>query len=1181
MKLTAILLLGVCLQASAIGNAQSVSLSEKNTDLKKVFKQIEKQTGYYFIYRDELLKNAGKVSIDVKNMPVKEVLEKCLENQPLTFSIVDKLIVIKQKLSVNNPEKEKPIEEITLILIKGTITDSLGQPLAGATVNIKGTKINTVTNTNGTFTINAQQGQILVISYVGYLTSEYKVSTASSFSISLTPKRDDLSNVVIVSTGYQKLPKDRSAGSFSTVTSDAIQQKTVSMNVMDRLEGLVAGLTVNNSVGGEKYLMRGLTTVYGADKQPLVVVDGVPLYNGEPPHNYASLETLINPNDVETISFLKDATASSIWGAAAANGVIVITTKKGSNKGRKPAIGYSGFVTVKGVPDQSYNKMMNSSQLLQSANEIFSPNTITWAAISSSGSGNLRPVVTPHEQIMYDRYRGIINQATADARLDSLSWLNNQSQVNQYLRQSSLLTNHTVTINGGSDFHSYYGSFGFTNDRSFNKTNLSRYQFNMKQDFTFSPKVKFDLTTNVSYEQSQDFLLTDLPGNANLPYIMYADESGKPLSMAYLIRHDPFRANSETLSGISLDYIPLEEPGHTKNNSTNLAARINAGLSVKLLKGLTYEARGQYQRSVQDSYEYYDQYSFKVRQENMWYTSYQNGVRTNYLPTSGGTYTTNNSTLKAWTIRNQLLYDNNFGGKHQLTGLVGTETRSSVSTPKATYTRGYDFQTQRYEVYDEKALATTGVTFPVEIKTSGTVNTLISDPFNFYREVDRRFFSLYGNAAYTYSRRYTFNGSIRMDQSNLFGSDKSVQYKPVWSVGGSWAVSKESFFKAKKINNLVLRMTYGIGGNPPSPGDGGPYDIVSGRNNSIFAGLGPGYVILTPANNRLVWEQTKTTNIGVDFAVFNSRISGSVDVYNKMSDDLLGYAPVDPTTGWTFVYSNLGSMSNKGVEIQINSKNIVKKNFTWNTILTLSKNTNKIIELKRGLPLTVSSKIGGNQLEGYTAFPLFGYNFMGLNNLGNPMVRGEKGDTILAFAKLGINDPVFAGTTQPPWSGGITNIINCKQFSLSFLVIYNFGHKMRLDVNSFYTGRLNRNYPVYFMDRWRTPGDEQFTDVPRYEPNNSANNTSSRYVNLYTEGLNNIVSAAYAKLRDMTLTYNFPEVGLQKLKLANLSIYGQVNNILLWTKNTYDIDPEYHNLQSGSRGSRMPAFYTLGVKLGF
>lgn len=1180
MKLAALLILGVCLQASATGNAQSVTLSEKNTDLKKVFKQIEKQTGYYFIYRDELLKGVEKISIDVKNRPIKEVLEKCLENQPLTFSIVDKLIVIKEKIINNNTGKEDPVE-IPLILIKGTVTDSLGQPLAGATVNIKGTRINTVTDANGMFAINAQTGQTLVISYVGYLATEYKVSTATSFTVSLTPKRDDLATITIISTGYQKLPKDRSAGSFSSVNSDAIQQKSLSMNVMDRLEGLVAGLAVNNSAGGEKFLMRGLTTVYGADKQPLIVVDGVPLYNGEPPHNYAALETLINPNDVETVSFLKDATASSIWGAAAANGVIVITTKKGSSKGKNPVISYNGFVTVKGLPDQDYNKMMTSSQLLQSANEIFAPAIITWGTISSSGSGNLRPVITPHEQIMYDRYRGIIDQATADARLDSLSWLDNRSQTDQYLRQSSLLTNHSISINGGNEFHAYYGSIAYTNDRSVNKTNLNRYQMNMKQDFSFTKAVKFDLTTNVSYEQSQDFILTDLPANTNLPYVMYADENGSHLSMAYLLRHDPFRANSEALSGISLDYVPLDEPGRTKNNSTIFAARINAGLTIKLLKGLTYEGRGQYQRTTDNSYQYYDQYSYKVRNENMFYTSYLNGNRTYYLPASGGTYITNNNTLKAWTIRNQLLYENTFGGKHQLTGLAGTEIRGSVYTPTATYTRGYDFQTQQYQVYDEKFLESTGVSFPVEIKTSGTVNTLQSTPFNFYREIDRRFVSLYGNAAYTYNRRYTFNGSIRMDQSNLFGTDKSAQYKPVWSVGGSWVISRESFFNIKKINNLVLRLTYGIGGNPPNPGDGGPYDIVTGRNNSIFSGLGPGYVILTPANDRLVWEQTKTLNTGIDFSLFNSRVTGSLDIYRKISDDLLGFTPVDPTTGWTFVYSNLGSMSNRGIEIQLNSKNILKKDFTWNSIFTLSKNVNKIIELKRGLPLTVASKIGGSQLEGYTAFPLFGYDFIGLNNLGNPMVRGNKGDTLLAFAQAGINDPLHAGTTQPVWSGGLTNIVTYKNFTLSFLIIYNFGHKMRQDVNTFYSGRLNRNYPVYFMDRWRNPGDEQFTDVPRYEPSTSQNNTSTRYVNFYSEGMNNIVSAAYAKLRDLTLTFNFPAADLKKIKMTNLAVYGQINNILLWTKNKHDIDPEYHNLQSGARGTRMPLFYTIGVKTAF
>ena len=1179
MKLATILIFGVCLQVCATGNAQSVSLSEKNTELRKIFRQIEKQTGYYFMYRDELISSSAKVSVNIKNMALKDALEICLKDQMVTFTIVDKLIVLKQKL-VDKPGTVVTKQEIHLIPVKGIVVDSSGAALAGATINVKGTNISTKSDANGMFTINVQQGQVLVISYVGFVSKEYVVSTASSFVIKLIPKGDDLSTITVVKTGYQRLPKERTAGSFATVSGDAISQKTVSMNVMDRLEGLAPGLTVNNSPGGEKFLMRGLTTIYGAEKQPLVVVDGVPLYNGEPPHNYATLETLVDPNDVESISFLKDATASSIWGAAAANGVIIVTTKKGSNKGRKPAINYSSFVTVKNKPDLWYSKMMNTSQFLQTAVEIFSPTVITWPTITSSGSGNLRPVVMPHEQILYDQYRGVIDAATAAAALDSLSWLDNRNQFNRYLRRSSTLTNHSISINGGSDFHTYYGSLSYTNDKSWSKSDLHRYQLNLKQDFNFSKSIKFDFTTNLSYEQSKDFILTDLPAGASLPYAMYADEGGRPLSMAYLQRYAPFRANSESLSGINLDYIPLAEAGSVKNKNLNFAARINAGLSIKLFKGITYEGKAQYQRTSGNSYEYYNQNSYKVRQENMYYTSNIGGTITHYLPTTGGTYITSNNVQVAWTLRNQLLYENTFKGLHQVTALGGTEMRNSIYTPHAAYIRGYDFQMQRSEVYDQRFLAVTGVSNPVEIRSSGTVNTLTDNTENFYREVERRFFSLYGNLAYTYSRRYTFNGSIRMDQSNLFGSDPSAQYKPVWSVGASWALAKESFFKINNINNLTARLTYGIGGNAPNPGDGGPYDIVTGRNNAIFSGLGQGYVILTPANNRLVWEQTKTLNAGIDFSLFNNRISGSLDMYNKKTFDLLGFSPVDPTTGWSFVYANLGSLENKGIELQLNSKNITKHEFSWNTILTLSKNSNKIIELKRGLPLTFGSKISGNQLEGYSAFPLFGYNYAGLNNQGNPVAIGFNGDSITRLTQLTVNDPVYSGTTQPVWSVGLTNQITYKNFNLSFLVIGNLGHKMRLDVNQFYTGRLNQNYPVYLLNRWKAPGDERLTDVPRYEPNTSIN-SSTRYVDLYTSALKNIVSAAYAKLRDFTITYNFSETAIKKMNMTNLAIYGQVNNILLWAKNKNNIDPEYHILQTGRRADRMPPFYTIGVKVAF
>ncbi len=374
---------------STTTNGQAITLSQKNAPLITVFKEIEKQSGYYFVYRDEWMKDTKPVTITLKNATLKEALDACFKSQPVTYSIVEKVIVVKQKTATvgavpTRPEGNGPVA----VLIKGKVKDETGQPMAQATVSNITAKKNTVTDAEGVFTIEAKPGDVINITFIGYETAEIRVVREAEVSAVMKPQQTELTTVKVASTGYQNISRERSAGAYSTVTSEAIQNKTASMNVVDRLEGLAAGLAINYSEGNEKILIRGLSSIDGA-RAPLYVVDGVPIYD------YNSITTLINPNDVESISFLKDATATSIWGAAAANGVIVITTKKGKPTDKKIQVSYNGFASFKGVPDYDYQKMMNSAQLMTAQKEIFSPTDYPWSVITTFSSGNVNPIVDP------------------------------------------------------------------------------------------------------------------------------------------------------------------------------------------------------------------------------------------------------------------------------------------------------------------------------------------------------------------------------------------------------------------------------------------------------------------------------------------------------------------------------------------------------------------------------------------------------------------------------------------------------------------------------------------------------------------------------------------------------------------------------------------------------------------
>jgi TonB-linked SusC/RagA family outer membrane protein len=1150
-----------------ISYGQNITLKFKETPLKSILREIQKQSEYRFVYNDNLVNVNTPVTVNISATGIEKVLDEVLVKNNIEYKITGKQILLSPK-AISTEKSPQTKNQVI-----GFVRDPEGNPLPGVTVQLDNSKEITSTDLSGRFEIkSATQGNVLKFSMIGMKNIILVTDNRKEYMIILEEDAIQLENVVV--TGYQTLSRERSSGSFSVIRNTALESKTSSMNVVDRLEGLVPGLSVNMSAGGEKFLMRGLTSI-NSTKSPLVVIDGVP-------STYDVVSSLVNPNDVESITFLKDATAASIWGASAANGVINITTKAGKSQVRKPKFSYNSFISFKGRPVYEYQKMMSSEDLVNAAKEVFSVTDYPWNTVTTSSSSARNPVIYPHEKILYDLNRGIINQTVADSRIDSLKNLNNREQIENFLTQNSLLTNHSLSFSGGSDFHTYYASYAYTGNNSWDKSSTSKHQINIRQDFKFTKDIKLDLTANLAYENGKQFLVTDLPATANnyLPYAMFSDNSGTPLSQAYLKRYEPFRKDAESKSQLNLDYIPLLENNYSQNGSTTLIARINAGLNINLFEGLQYQGKFQFQKGYIKNYSYYDKNSYKVRDELVYFTvapASSTALPTYYLPTTGGHYQTNSTNNTSWTVRNQLLFDRTLGDKHQITSLAGTEVRGDLSVIHNTYRRGFDMQTQTYSPYDEKAISTTGVSTPIILIGSTSTNTLTSRAETF-GEYDTRFFSLYANAAYTYNKRYTFNGSVRMDQSNLFGSNKSTQFKPIWSLGTSWNISKEDFCKSDVINNLNLRVTYGFGGNSPAPGSGGPYDILFPTNNPRFTEIG--YVVALPANASLSWERTSTTNIGVDFSLLKNRISGSVDIYSKKTEELLGFIPLDPTTGWYYSYGNLGQINNDGFELMLNTRNISTKGFQWNTVFTLSYNENKLTELKRNTAMGFSNIISEQFIEGYPAYSLFGFDYIGLNGSGNPVARKADGGEATLSSHFSVKDPVFNGVAQPKWFGGMTNEFTYKGFTLSALVVYNLGHSMRRDVNQFYSDRVSTNLTQYFNDRWKVTGDEAFTDVPKYIANTSTSN-SQRYLQIYTRAAQNIISASYAKLRDLTLSYSVTKNLANKIFMENLTIYGQVNNILLWKNNSFDIDPEYYNLRHGVRTEKMPPFVTIGVKVNF
>ncbi len=1202
MKLTTILVLTVCMQAGATGFGQHISISGQNMTLKKVFSEIQKESGYSFLYYDRDLENARSVTIDVRNANLVDVLNQVFAEQPLTYRIIEKTVVINERTARTNMEGSfLPVD------IRGRVVNEEGEGIAGVAIEVKGTKNVTTSDNEGLFLLkNVPSNSTIVFTGINIETREVRVFRASDIAIVTLKKRISFQDeiVITVNTGYQSISKERSAGSYAKPNMDIVQSRSTSMNILQRLDGLIPGLTVNNTPFTKNpFLIRGLSTIgvddgssdsyVGTSPNPLYVVDGIPIDD----------VSSINPQDVADITVLKDATAASIWGARATNGVIVITTKKGSAN-QKLKVQYDGFINFQGRPDLSYIPVLTSKQFIQTARELFNdttggglsqPELFPWETISAdigtSGVG-----IAPHERILYDQYRGLITADQANKSLDSLAGINNLQQIRDLFYRNASIMNHTLSVSGGGRVHSFYGSLAYTNTtspRPGEKNNT--YKVNLRQDFKVNPWLQFylitDLTNTIISTKREPAI-----DNRFYPYQLFRDKDGGNIAVPYVGNFsEEVRLDDEARSRINLNYVPLDEVNYGYTKRDILMNRITGGARINLFKGLRFEGVYGYIKGANRTTSYDDAKSYLVRNELLQFTVAPTVGSTPvyYLPNTGGRYATYNMSQRNWTVRNQLIYDNSWNNRlHQLTVLAGQEAQDQLSITNSGLVRGYNEELQTYGFVDYKSLATDGVSGPVLENNYGRSLLYNRDgPFS-QLEYESRFTSYYANAGYTYNKKYIINGSWRVDKSNLFGLDKSAQNRPVWSAGVKWMLSSEDFMKSISwLNLLALRATYGITGNSPTPGTASSYDVMAAQSSNFLPG-GRGLTIATAANPRLTWERTQTMNLGIDFAILKNRVNAAIDVYNKKTDDLLGSMIVNGFTGYSSIIGNFGSLRNRGIEFSINSLNVRSGNFSWSTILSLAYNKNIVTQVNTPTAITDSyTQIYSQYVTGYPAFSIFAYKYAGLDGMGDPQIYlKDKSITKTPYASLP-SDLVHMGTYQPVWSGGLSNIFSYKSFTLTANTVFNLGHVMRRDVgpNQYlggtYSGRLILHGDILsyssqsgftggqlhpdFLNRWKQPGDEKKTNVPAYVANQSESD-SRRDIEYYRKADINVVSASYIKLRDITLMYNLPKSLLQHIKTEEISFRIQVSNIMLWKANKYGIDPEFQDAFNGSRSPVSP-----------
>ena len=1176
------MLLLTSLSASAQG--KKVTISAKDMALTTALRQVEQQSGYYKINYPSAEVSRYKVTANVKNETAPEAVKILLKGLPFESAVNGQFIQIKQSFRAASNDQRKAV--------RGKLLDADGEPLIGATVMVEGTNIGTVTDVNGNYVLEGvDESQVLTYSYIGKRSMQRKAGSKNAVII-LEDENALLDDVVV--TGYQTISKERTAGSYNIIKGDDIANKAVTSNsIVGALEGMTTGLQVNNDYRADRFTIRGITSI-NSTRSPLFVVDGVPL-------DADLVEDMVNSNDIQSITVLKDATAASIWGSQAANGVVVIQTKKGQ-QAQRVKVSYNGSFSFYGKPDYSYYNYMDNRTWMKNAQELFDiysdsfnysqvqtgTTGITDNAIYKRGEG---AVIWPHELAMYQAKMGIISPTERDNILEKLIAQNGREQYEKYFMSDQLYTQHNISLQGGTKKSTFYVSANYKGDQGTAKDWTNRVTLNGYHDYKITDWMKWDVTLNVSLGNTNGHVNPFDDSNFNyytnnqyfdVPYNIFRDANGW-IDQTPMVLTDEVRRNAEEITGIDLTYYPVDDYNSSSDKTTNSNIRINTGLTLDLFKGLRYEGRFQYSRINSRRERFRPSETFSVREERAGTFNIGGSDPTDpyglRVPRTGGHYVLNNGITSDWTLRNQLSYDASLGdGNHQITALAGTEVRAYKTTNYGTYLRGYNMQTMESEAYNNYLFRTFRLPTPA-IGTNASGRYWEHDQ----TEATRKYFSLYANAAYTYLSKYTLNASIRMDQSNLFGSDPSTQYKPIWSVGAAWKLNSENWMQGTQswLNNLTLRFSYGLAGNSPNPDAGGRYDILTTDNNAVFES--PGFQIATPANDMLTWEKTRTINVGLDMALLRNRIRLSLDYYDKYTTDLIGTMMLNPTTGWLSTTGNVAEMSNHGLELSLNTHNIQSRDFNWHTMLTLSSNSNKIEKMQVEQPIsTASDMMSYAYHEGYPMGAMFSYRYAGLNENGNPKVYNKNGEEftgVYATYELDKDDVVYSGTTIPKIYGGLTNRLSYKNLELSFMFAYNLGHKMRKPSQS-YRGRLATNLIQEFDHRWRQPGDELTTDIPRYTVTSNDADYSMFY-SFYSYGDKNVIDASYIKLRDISLSWNLPHNWCRKIYTENIRLTAQVGNLFLIAFNNEGIDPEAYYLAGGVRQAKMKPSLSFGINVNF
>ncbi|WP_051315854.1 SusC/RagA family TonB-linked outer membrane protein [Algoriphagus vanfongensis] len=1038
--------------------------------------------------------------------------------------------------------------EAQKITVSGKVIEADSQmPLAGAMATVLPIGESLIADGEGMFSLALEPGEYrFILQFIGYASLDTLVSVIMSEKLifELKPLEMGLDEVEVISTGYQEIPKSRASGSFVSLDEELIDRR-ISTNLVDRLEDVTSGLIFNRAGDQvrDPISIRGRSTL-GNFSQPLIVIDNFP-FDG-------SLED-INPNDVQSITVLRDAAAASIWGARAGNGVIVITTKTGK---MDQAMKFSLTANTNWIqqPDPFLSPNLSVSDFIAFEVQLFET-----GYYNSTFSNPSRPAITPVVETLYQEREGLISGEEADRRIAAYRSYDLRDDIQRYLYRPQLNQQYSLGLSGGSSHHSYLVALGYDKQRLSEVGNSSnRFTLNVKNDFSLIKDklgIQLGLYGVKSRQVDQNAGANELYFTSNqgmYPYARLADDSGNPLALTNRFSNS-FKQEAESAGLLDWQYVPLDEIGRSPTEAIQDDWRLNLSLDYKLLKGLEMKVLYQYWQQMNMDVTSYSQDSYFAREQiNLFSEFDENGNLIRNIP-MGGILRRSERFSSSHSVRGMLDYSTSWQESWKFSSLAGVELKSLNYETSSRGLYGYRPETASIQTVDFLTR------FPQYHNPRLTSQIPNSDGIGAGAD---RFYSLFANGSLEYGNRYLLTVSARKDASNLFGVDANQRAVPLWSAGLGWTLSEEGFYNWDNIPYVKMRFSYGYNGNVDR--NLSAYTTARISSGAALTDL-PFATIVNPPNRNLRWERIKIANLGVDVESKNGRISGTLEFYLKEGLDLIGQSPYAPSSGIQVFNGNNSSTSTKGFDLQLETRNLTGE-FQWNTVLLLSGLKEEVTGYEIESPVSSLLDRGASGAGGGVNFPvvgrpLFSYYSLpwaGLNpETGAPMgmLNGEPSEdyrTLVNEASLG--SIVYHGPARPTTFGALRNTFSYKGISLSANISYRFGYYFRRTSVQYNSIMMGRGGHSDYALRWQVPGDEEFTQIP------SMPDTRDTFRDtFYRNSAALIEKGDHIRLQDIRLGYMLPKIQsgyLSGVSRAELFLYG--NNLgIIWKSTDTDWDPDF------------------------